>query len=52
MIEDGILIEKAVQNVLSKGLRTLDIKQKNERAITTKEMGNAVIEELNILSGK
>ena len=52
MIEDGTLIEKAVQNVLSKGFRTLDIKQENEKAISTKEMGNAVIKELNILSGK
>ena len=52
LIEDGALIEKAVQNVLSKGFRTLDIKQENEKAISTKEMGNAVIKELNILSGK
>ncbi|MBO6465032.1 MAG: hypothetical protein HVK43_00245 [Pelagibacteraceae bacterium] len=46
------MIEKAVQNVLSKGLRTLDIKQDNEKAVSTKEMGAAVIEELNIVSGK
>ena len=52
MLEDSILIEKAVQNVLSKGLRTLDIKQDNEKAVSTKEMGAAVIEELNIISGK
>ena len=52
MLEDSTLIEKAVQNVLSKGLRTLDIKQDNEKAVSTKEMGAAVIEELNIVSGK
>ncbi len=52
MLEDSTLIEKAVQNVLSKGLRTLDIKQDNEKAVSTKEMGAAVIEELNIISGK
>ena len=51
MLEDSNLIEKAIQNVLSKGLRTLDIKQGNEKAISTKEMGAAVIEELNIISG-
>ena len=51
MLEDSNLIEKAIQNVLSKGLRTLDIKQENEKAISTKEMGAAVIEELNIISG-
>ena len=52
MNEDAVLIEQAVQNVLSKGLRTLDIKKDNQNAVTTKEMGKAVVEELNILSGK
>ena len=50
--DESILIEKAVQNVLNKGLRTADIKQNNETAISTQEMGGAVIEELSILSGK
>ena len=52
MIEDSQLIEKAVQNVLSKGLRTPDIEQENGKTISTKDMGKAVVEELNILSGK
>lgn len=52
MSQDATLIEKAVQNVLSKGLRTLDIKKNNENAVSTKEIGKAVIDELNILSGK
>ena len=52
MSEDAVLIEQAVQNVLSKGLRTPDIKKDNQNAVTTKEMGKAVVEELNILSGK
>jgi len=52
MVEEGMLIETAVQNVLTKGFRTPDIKKDNENAITTKEMGNAVIEELDILLGK
>ena len=52
MNEDSNLLEQAVQNVLSKGLRTADIKQGNETAISTKEMGKAVIDELTILSGK
>ena len=51
MQEDSQLVEKAVQNVLLKGLRTPDIKQGAEKIISTKEMGNAVIEELKILSG-
>jgi len=52
MSEDAVLIEQAVQNVLSKGLRTPDIKKDDQNAVTTKEMGKAVIQELNILSGK
>ena len=51
MIEDSQLIEKAVQNILSKGLRTPDIEQENGKTISTKDMGKAVVEELNILSG-
>jgi len=51
MQEDSQLVEKAVQNVLLKGLRTADIKQGAKKIISTKEMGNAVIEELKILSG-
>ncbi len=52
MSEDAVLIEQAVQNLLAKGFRTPDIKKDNQNAVTTKEMGKAVIEELNILSGK
>ena len=51
MNEESDLIEKAIHNVLSRGLRTLDIKQKNEKYISTKEMGSAIIQELNILFG-
>ena len=51
MKEDSELIEKAVQNVLNKGLRTADIKEGAEKIISTKEMGKAVIEELSVLSG-
>ena len=51
MQEDSKLVEKAVQNVLLKGLRTADIKDGAKKIISTKEMGDAVIEELKILSG-
>ena len=44
MIEDSELVEKAVQNVLLKGLRTADIKERAEKIISTNEMGDAVIE--------
>ena len=52
MNEDSALIEQAVQQVLSKGLRTEDIAKSGEAAISTQEMGQAVIDELAILSGK
>ena len=51
MQEDSQMVEKAVQNVLLKGLRTADIHDGAEKIISTQEMGNAVIEELKILSG-
>ncbi len=51
MQEDSQLVEKAVQNVLLKGLRTADIKDGAEKIISTIEMGDAVIEELKTLSG-
>ena len=51
MQEDSQLVEKAVQNVLLKGLRTADIKDGADKVISTQEMGDAVIEELKILSG-
>tara|TARA_B100001113_G_scaffold353377_1_gene357458 strand:- start:725 stop:1837 length:1113 start_codon:yes stop_codon:yes gene_type:complete len=51
MQEDSQLVEKAVQNVLLKGLRTADIADSANKIISTKEMGDAVIEELKILSG-
>ena len=51
MQEDSQSIEKAVQNVLLKGLRTADIKDGAHKVVSTQEMGDAVIEELKILSG-
>ena len=52
MIEDSELIETSVQNILSKGFRTADIKQDDERAISTQEIGKKIIDELDILSGR
>ena len=51
MLEDSQMIETAVQNVLLKGLRTVDIKEGGQKIISTDEMGNAVLEELKVLSG-
>ena len=46
------MIEKAIQNVLSKGLRTPDIKQGAVKVVSTSEMGQAVIDELTKLIDK
>ena len=51
MQEDSDLIEKSVQGVLSKGLRTADINDGDNEVISTKDMGKAVIEELKKISG-
>lgn len=40
-------IETAVQNVLSRGIRTPDIMAENCREVSTTEMGDALIEEMN-----
>ena len=51
MIEDSNLIEKAVQSVLSLGLRTSDISDGANKVVSTQDMGKAVIEELKKLTG-
>jgi 3-isopropylmalate dehydrogenase len=51
MQEDSILVENAVQGVLSKGLRTADISDGADKVVSTQDMGKAVIEELKNLSG-
>jgi len=51
MQEDSVLVENAVQAVLSKGLRTADISDGADKIVSTQDMGKAVIEELNNLSG-
>ena len=51
MQEDSVLVENAVQAVLSKGLRTADISDGADKVVSTQDMGKAVIEELKNLSG-
>ena len=51
MIEDSKLIERAVQSVLSLGLRTSDISDGANKVVSTQDMGKAVIEELKKLTG-
>ena len=49
-IEDANLLEKAISNVLESGHRTKDIATKYSKVISTVEMGDAVISELNNLT--
>jgi 3-isopropylmalate dehydrogenase len=48
--EDADLIEKAVKNVLDGGLRTGDIMQPNKAKVSTRVMGDAILQELNTLA--
>ena len=52
-IMDGRTRMEAIVNKIPNGkFRTADIKQENETAISTQQMGQAVIDELTQLSGK
>ncbi|MEM8652058.1 MAG: 3-isopropylmalate dehydrogenase [Pseudomonadota bacterium] len=50
MIEEADNVEKAVANVLDKGLRTGDIWSEGNEKVTTSEMGDAILAELQALS--
>jgi 3-isopropylmalate dehydrogenase len=45
------MIEKAIANALEKGLRTADIKGSATKSVGTKEMGDAILAELDRLAG-
>jgi 3-isopropylmalate dehydrogenase len=51
LIEAADMVEKAIANVLASGLRTKDIATAGQNAVGTKEMGAALIRELNALAG-
>jgi 3-isopropylmalate dehydrogenase len=50
MEEDAKLVEKAVENVLNAGLRTGDIMQPGKTAVSTTQMGEAVVKEMDRLA--
>ncbi len=53
MTNEAAVLERAVENVLDKKLRTADIMSEGCRKLSTSEMGNALIAELELLkSGK
>ncbi|MHA1597914.1 MAG: 3-isopropylmalate dehydrogenase [Alphaproteobacteria bacterium] len=51
MAEDAALLEQAVENVLGAGLRTPDIMSDGMTAVSTTQMGEAVVVELDKLTG-
>lgn len=50
LVAEAELLDKAIANTLDKGLRTRDIAADGDKVISTSEMGDAVIAELNALS--
>ena len=50
--DDADLLEKAVGNVLESGVRTRDIQQAGKKLVSTKEMGEAVVSELERLAAR
>jgi 3-isopropylmalate dehydrogenase len=48
--DDADLLERAVQDTVARGIRTADIKGTATQAVSTSEMGNAVIESLGRLT--
>ena len=50
LFDDAELIEKAVQNALDKGFRTADITGDGKTLVSTSGMGDAVINELDMLA--
>ena len=49
LIEDANLIESAVKEILSGGLRTGDIMEDGCTQVTTEQMGDAILEKLNVM---
>jgi 3-isopropylmalate dehydrogenase len=51
MAEDADLLDRAVERLLGRGVRTADIVEKGLKASTTSEMGQALVKELGQLAG-
>ena len=52
LVEDANLIENAVKEILSDGLRTGDIMEDGRTQVTTEQMGDAILEKLNVVASK
>src|SRR5579862_1360806 len=51
MDEDAALIENAVERLLGRGVRTADLRVEGGSAVSTAEMGQALVKELEALAG-
>lgn len=51
MVKEAEMIDNAIAGALQRGLRTADIMQPNCHEVSTSEMGKAIVEELDRLSG-
>jgi 3-isopropylmalate dehydrogenase len=51
LAKEADLVDKAITGALDRGLRTPDIMQPNMRKVGTAEMGSAILEELERLTG-
>ncbi|MEM7214011.1 MAG: 3-isopropylmalate dehydrogenase [Pseudomonadota bacterium] len=51
MIAEADMIEKAIANVLERGLRTGDIWSEGDEKVTTAQMGDAILAEVQALAG-
>jgi 3-isopropylmalate dehydrogenase len=52
MSKEADLIDQAIAAALGKGLRTADIKSEGSKVVTTAQMGDAIIAEMEALAKK
>mgnify|MGYP000327283798 CR=1 FL=1 len=50
LADEAAMVERAVQTVLARGLRTADIEQADTTKVSTRQMGDALLEELGRLA--
>jgi 3-isopropylmalate dehydrogenase len=51
MTNEADLLERAISDVLDQGLRTKDIASRGQNAVSTTEMGEAVLKQLQKIAG-
>jgi 3-isopropylmalate dehydrogenase len=51
LLEAADLVERSISNVLEQGLRTKDIASAGQNAVSTSDMGDAILKEVQSLAG-